>query len=89
MADIGGLAENQALFYANVMEPTFQTEHVQVLEVMKRWPMLSEQMIAVRLGWIHDNGRPQAWRVRRALTELAASKRVALVGKKWCLIKEI
>lgn len=63
------------------------TEHVQ--EVMQEHPNLPVRLIAVRLGWIHANGRPQAWRVERALHELALQKRVTQVGKKWKLIKEL
>lgn len=62
------------------------TEKDQVFDVLCAHPMLPTRLIAVRLGWIHANGRPQAWRVERAMVELAAEKRVAKVGKRWELV---
>lgn len=56
---------------------------LQILEVVGQ--PLSYRLLADALGWkqkVADSPRVQA-----ALLELAASKRVTKVGKKWCLIK--
>jgi len=66
------------------MEPLPDYEHVH--KVFTEHPNASLHVLASRLGWIHTNGRPQTWRVHRAMAELALEKRVTKVGRKWVLL---
>jgi hypothetical protein len=57
-----------------------------VLKVMLEHPNIVPTYIAVRLGWIHANGRPMVWRVDAALVELALDRCVAKVEGKWRVV---
>lgn len=54
-----------------------------VLRTMREHKDIGPSYIAVRLGWIHPNGRPMVWRVDAALVELALDRCVAKVDGKW------
>ena len=47
-----------------------------VLKCMRDNPSWSQTQIAESIGWVGEDGRPEKWRVQRAIASLADSKLV-------------
>lgn len=69
------------------------TDAFEVLAIFQRVPDASTREIAFALGWFYGKDvaygrrRRDTARVHRALTDLAADKKVMKVGKRWVLVK--
>jgi len=55
------------------------------MELLRRYPGISQRALATEAGWLNEKGAPTVTRVNRLLHGLKRDKLVKIFRGKWCL----